>query len=437
MGASGRRHDSRNSPGVMGFNKSRLSAYSSPRVARLMGQALMVGLVPLVAAIAHAAPAAESAVRGISEEPPVPSAAQAVSFARACEAGESIVISAIGDILPHSGLQEQAYRSKIGFESLWPRLTPYFQQVDIAYGNLEGPAASGVVKGGRLKADPGPVLDQDVYTGTDMRFNYHPRIIDDLKRSGFDIVSMANNHAFDRRSIGIDRTIDAFRERGLLFAGARKTTESGLPQAVITESKGFRVAWIACSESMNGSDAGGQILMCGLNKNEIVSEIQRLSQDRTVDAIMVAPHWGDEYHHIAAKRQRVLARAFLDAGASAIIGSHPHMLQEMESYRTQDGRDTVIAYSLGNFVSGQGKKAGQKLNAMLFIGLTKRSGERAWVNGVSYLPLWMNRGPHAVDVLSKSNGVPTKTTTAVMNALFDPTRELKAGDPIKTNLGCQ
>lgn len=394
--------------------------------------------IALAGAAASAAPSATSGVplrKCNTVEPPVPASAPTLSFARACEPGESIVISAIGDILPHSTLAKQAYGSKIGFESLWARLTPYFQQVDIAYANLEGPTAAGVAQGGRIKADPGPVLDQDVYTGTDMRFNYHPRMASDLKRSGFDIISMANNHAFDRKRVGLDLTVDVFREIGLPLVGAKKSTERGIPETVITEAKGFRVAWIACSEALNGADSGGQILLCGVDQNAIVAEIQRLTQDRTLDAIFVAPHWGDEYNHIAAKRQKVLARKFLDAGASAIVGSHPHMLQELESYKTQDGRDTVIAYSLGNFVSGQSCKVGQRLNALLFIGLTKRPGERAWVNGASYLPLWMNRGNYNNDVLSRSAGVPPKAME-VMSKLFDPSRELRAGQPIKTNLGC-
>lgn len=393
------------------------------------------------AALAFLISAASSSAHALGQcnttEPPVPAMAPRLSFARACEAGESIVISAIGDILPHSSFAQQSYRSEIGFESLWSRLTPYFQQVDIAYGNLEGPTAAGVAEGGRLKPDPGPVLDQDVYTGTDMRFNYHPRIIDDLKRSGFDLLSMANNHAFDRRAIGLDKTIDAFRERGMPILGVRKSTERGAPPAVITESKGFRVAWIGCSEALNGADPRGQMLRCGIDKDEIVAEIQRLSQDRTVDAILVAPHWGDEYRHIASERQRVLARRFLEAGASAIIGSHPHMLQELEGYKTRDGRDTVIAYSLGNFVAGQSCKTGQRLNAVLYIGLTKRSGERAWVNGVSYMSGWIGRrrGYSAVP-LAEATDAPMSQAVGIMSKLFDPSREVKPGQPIRTNLEC-
>lgn len=372
-----------------------------------------------------------------SVEPPVPAQASRVSFKRACEAGDKIIISAIGDILPQSAMAEQAYRSSIGFESLWSKLTPIFQSADIAFGNLEGPTAAGVSKSGRLKTDPGPVLDLDVYTGTSFSFNYHPRIVGDLQRSGFDVISMANNHALDRGLVGLDRTIDAFEQRELPLVGARRSSEVGAPKPVVTEARGFRVAWIGCSEAMNGGNSRGAILRCMDDANEITLQIQRLNQDRSIDAVIVAPHWGDEYRHITHNRQRVLARRFLDAGAAAIVGSHPHMLQEMESYRTRDGRDTVIAYSLGNFMSGQGKVAGHKLSALLFIGLTKRPGEKAWVNGVSYYPLWVNRGPHTTDLVSRSPQAPKAEVARIMYSLFDRSRELKAGQGLKTNLECQ
>jgi hypothetical protein len=369
-------------------------------------------------------------------EPALPEQASVMSFSRACESGDHLMIAAVGDVLPHEGLAQQAYTSKLGFGSLWPKLTPYIQSADMAYANLEGPAAEGVAANGVLKSDPGEMLDHDVYTGTDLMFNYNPRIINDLKTTGFDIVSVANNHALDRTSIGVDRTIEAMNSRGLQFSGGHESSNAQAPIETIVERAGFRVAWIACIDVYNGPDPKHLITGCG-DEAKMISTIQRLNQDTSIDAVIVAPHWGVEYHHIASARQRLLARKFLEAGASAIIGSHPHMLEEVETYRTRDGRDTVIAYSLGNFVSGQGKRPGLKTSMMLFVGLTKRAGEKAWVNGASYLPLWMDRGPHSINIAEKSNQAPHATVERIVTHLADPARELKAGSPIRTDLGCQ
>jgi hypothetical protein len=136
-------------------------------------------------------------------------------------------------------------------------------------------------------------------------------------------------------------------------------------------------------------------------------------------------------------RQIQFAQEMIDAGADAIVGSHPHVLQPIEKVIAKDGREAFVAYSLGNFVSGQGKRYAQKLSAIVFVGFSKRPGERAWINGISYLPLWMNRGPHSVGPLETSDQAPQPDVNEILHALFDPTRELKVQDPVRTNLECQ
>ena len=68
-----------------------------------------------------------------------------MSFSRACESGQSLTIAAVGDVLPHEGLAEQAYASFIGFESLWVKVVPYLKAADMAYANVEGPVGNAFV----------------------------------------------------------------------------------------------------------------------------------------------------------------------------------------------------------------------------------------------------------------------------------------------------
>lgn len=416
--------------GARNSNLSRLMSSSAiPSRSILKALALYGGA--LLAALALG-----SIAQALDVEPPLPESAQPMTFTRACEAGDRLTIAAVGDVLPHESLALQAYQSPIGFQSLWTKVTPYIQQADIAYANLEGPAAAGVAQGGRLKVDPGPTLDRDVYTGTALMFNYHPRIISDLKASGFDVLSIANNHTLDRSTVGVDRTIEALIERGMPYSGAHRTDDPSAPLETVIERNGFRVAFIACTDVYNGRDAKRLITSCSGDFSRIASLIQRLNQDRSVDAVIVTPHWGVEYKHIATGGQRSLARKFLDAGASAVIGSHPHVLQEVESYVTKDGRETVIAYSLGNFVSWQGKVPGQKTTMLLFVGLTKRPGERAWVNGASYLPLWMDRNPNSINIAQLSKQASSSVVQNIVSKLMDPLRQLRPGTPLRTDLGC-
>ena len=405
------------------FNRSALKAVA------IYGSALFATFA--LASIARAEPRS-----GLGGDPELPQSAPPLNFARACEPGRHITIAAVGDVLPQDNLALQAYASPIGFQSLWPKVASYIQQADIAYANLEGPTAEGIDRQGSSTQDPGPTLDRIVYTGTALNFNYHPRIISDLKSTGFDVLSVANNHALDRKPIGVDLTVQAMIDRGMQYSGARRSNDPQAPLETIVARSGFNIAFIACTDVFNGGNSKHLVTACDGDFNKIAATIQRLNSDPSIDAVIVTPHWGVEYHHIATDRQRKFARKFLEAGASAIIGSHPHMLEEVESYRTQDGRDTLIAYSLGNFVSWQGIVPGLKTSMLLFVGLTKNPGEKAWVNGASYLPLWMDRGPNSINLAELSKQAPRSIVQNIVSKVMDPSRQLKAGQPLRTDIGC-
>ena len=126
--------------------------------------------------------------------------ARALTFKNACEPGKRITIAAVGDILYHKQLLYQAFRKNGNFKDFWSPVAQILKRADLAYGNLEGPAAHGVAAGGRRVRDPGRRLDYRVYGYKlpNVSFNYHPSAVLDLKESGFDVISTANNHTLDR-----------------------------------------------------------------------------------------------------------------------------------------------------------------------------------------------------------------------------------------------
>lgn len=327
---------------------------------------------------------------GTGTEEAVPRASGPLRFTRACDPGRRATIAAVGDVLLHSPLQRQAYADQDRSRSLWKPIESLLRQATITYANLEGPAAQGVNGSGSAVRDPGMRFDNVVYTSYPM-FNYHPSLIEDLVASGVDVVSTANNHSLDRRSLGIDRTIENLRAQNLPFTGTRRTDEPAAPWHAITEQGGFRVAWIACTFSTNGiADRNRQVLLCYAQADELERQVRTLAADRTIDAVIVTPHWGTEYMHTPDAQQRGLARRLLDAGATAIVGSHPHVLQPWEKYRTSDGREGFIIYSLGNFVSNQSQLP-RASTIMLYLGLTRGSDGKTFVNGVRYVPMYMSR----------------------------------------------
>lgn len=357
-----------------------------------------------------------------------PSAAGPLRFRDACRAGQKITIAAVGDVLLHGPLQKQAYASGEGFRSLWKNVEPLLSRADLTYGNLEGPAAEGVSTGGETR-DPGKVFDNRVYSSYP-QFNYHPSLIPSLKSSGFDVVSTANNHALDRRSLGADRTIKNLREGGLPFTGTKPSTDANAPWYTITESRGVKVAWVACTFSTNGiPDTKNQVLHCYEDKATLLSTIRGLAgRPREVDAVIVTPHWGVEYNHSPEQQEKKLAHDMLDAGALAVFGGHPHVVQPWEKYVTTDGREGFVIYSLGNFVSGQTGTA-KRSSLILYVGLTKGSDGKVTVNGVRHMPLLMGNAPWTANLAS---GESLALTTRILGSW----NKLEADAPLVTNPEC-
>lgn len=312
-----------------------------------------------------------------------------LAFDAACDDGEQITIAAVGDVLLHEALQRQAFGQPDRYVSLWRGVKDLLERADVTYANLEGPTAAGVTSSGTAVTDPGETFDGRVYTTYPM-FNYNPALIDDLLATGVDVVSTANNHSLDRRSLGVDRTLDALDERGLRHTGTRRAG-SREPWYTFTEARGIRIAWLACTFATNGiTDRDDQVLFCYEDEDEVLSLVEALAARDDVDAVIVTPHWGEEYHADPNDDQIDLGHRLIDAGATAVIGSHPHVLEPWERYVTAGGREGFIIYSLGNFVSGQSQLA-RRSTLLLYLGLTRRADGRVVVNGVRYMPLHMSR----------------------------------------------
>lgn len=301
------------------------------------------------------------------------------------DAEQNVVLSFVGDILVHGAIYNKVVEQSQDFSQVWRRTNGLIQKADFSVGNLEGPTAMGIDRKGNDHGDIGFVHDGKVYSGSNFSFNFHPRILSDLKKSGYDLLTVANNHTLDRRSIGVDKTVQAARAAGMPIVGVRHSHERNADFHQIVDIKGLRIAYLGCTEATNGhEDTKDQLLFCYKNEDRILGIIRDLANRSDVDAVMVMPHWGREYKHAPHSSQQKYARLFLEAGATAVVGSHPHVLQPWEKYTTKDGRETIIAYSLGNFVAWQ-SGIERKASVVLYLGLKKQSG-KAQISGVAYAP---------------------------------------------------
>lgn len=294
-----------------------------------------------------------------------------------------------GDVLLHQIIQSEAAARPTGFGPAFQGISRALSRASVSVVNLEGPTAPNLGPNGRETQDPGSIFDNRIYSGFP-RFNYHPSIADVLRNTGVDVVQTANNHALDRGASGVDRTLQVLAEAGLQTTGTRQATAQQRWDAIRSVG-GIQVAFLACTYSTNGlQDSRQQVLGCYSNSPSVPNLIQSLLQQGNIDAVVLLPHWGTEYSNRPTQRQRRLAQAAADAGAIAVVGAHPHVLQPLETVTARDGRQVQVAYSLGNLISSQWTLE-RRTGAILYLDLGRDGAGRIVATSPRYMPTRVER----------------------------------------------
>jgi poly-gamma-glutamate synthesis protein (capsule biosynthesis protein) len=305
-----------------------------------------------------------------------------------------------GDVIPHGAVRAAAAAAgdgAAGWSALFADVADVFQHADFGFVNLET-----------------PVAPEHSHGTKEFMFDAPVALVDALKTSGIKIVSSANNHMMDQGWAGFAETREHLRERGMLFAGTGDTAEQSW-QPVITEANSIKVGWLGMTRWLNGNRnpdkddqphvnffpyPGESKGAPGMDEAGVLEAVKKARAQ--CDFLVVSIHWGTEYATAPRPEDVETAHQMLDAGAAVIVGHHPHVLQPVETYRTQDGRDAVIFYSLGNFLSNQSRtyvdglmpdKAGDPRDSMigLFSAVRKDygpGGVRVELGHVGVLPVW-------------------------------------------------
>ncbi len=245
---------------------------------------------------------------------------------RAAERAQSETVNflAVGDILPDRGIRRSTGKRTVKHPFF--QVEPLLHQADLTFGNLEGcldPSASPLPKKYVFRGDA------DFARG--------------LSYAGFQVLSLANNHALDGGREGLENTWQALRGQGLLWVGAGPNQARAVAPLFVTR-KGRRFAFLAfCGLASDLPPAEKLPASACVDPPAMISAIRRAHGK--ADFVIVSLHWGEEGTLLPGRHQRKLARALVDAGADLILGHHPHVLQGVEFHR---GRP--ILYSLGNFV---------------------------------------------------------------------------------------
>ncbi len=201
-------------------------------------------------------------------------------------------------------------------------------------------------------------------------FRAPPVAAEALQLAGFDLVSLANNHAMDYGPIALADTSAELRKQGIFSVGAGENLAAA-SAAQVLERNGLRIAFVGLLDAPAEGEGFSRRTWEATSSRPGVAWADPETVTAAVDAahasadlVVVMLHFGEEYAPNPNANQRELAYAAIDAGATLVIGTHPHVLQEVEEYG-----GGLIAYSLGNFVF-DGFEGDANTTALLEVTLT-------------------------------------------------------------------
>lgn len=273
----------------------------------------------------------------------------------------------VGDVMLDELPGEYIKNKKDPFESFQDLIT----KADIRVANLECVISS---KGEKLNK---------IYT-----FRASPEVLPTLTQS-FNLLGLANNHSGDYGPDAFNDMLNLFKAKNIAFFGGGDNIKNAHKPFIWTQN-GIKIAFIGYNEMMPRSFEA-DLKKPGIAWSEdeqVVYDIKTAKSKYHADLVIAVMHWGWEYETRHSQRQENLAHLMINAGADAIIGAHPHVIQDIEIYKQKP-----IFYSLGNFV---------------FNGFTRAEENHGWI-----LSMKANSKKvydwKVVDAYLDAQGIPRKT----------------------------
>ncbi|MEP6925772.1 MAG: CapA family protein [Pyrinomonadaceae bacterium] len=251
---------------------------------------------------------------------------------------EPIMIAAVGDIMLGSTFPNETRMPPNDGEDSLKAVAPLLSAADIAFGNLEGP----MLEGGESEKCGEPKPGQPIRC---FAFRVPVRYGKYLKAAGFDVLSLANNHAGDFGDAGRSSTRKILDELGIKHAGSDRVQFS----TAILEARGKKIAFVGFAHNnivpnVNDLETARRLVSEAKKKADIVVVSFHGGAEGTANTHV--PNNTEMFFGEARGNLRQFARTVIDAGADLVLGHGPHVLRGMEIYK-----DRLVVYSLGNFAT--------------------------------------------------------------------------------------
>ena len=283
------------------------------------------------------------------------------------------IMVAFGDNIIHKEIYEYAYAKRDGnFDFLYEPFYDDIQRADIAAFQQET-----------------ILVDKDSAVSGYPMFGTPLGVGDAIAEAGFDVACCAGNHALDKGLYGINVTTNYYKDLGVLTVGVQSSAEeeyrpfeivnrNGISFALLDYTYGTGVNIDSAEDNIENNRPSYVHYLPGMEEAENIEEIsggenkpeetnggrdnfedgfvEDIRQAReSADFVVVFVHWGDEYSKEVSDYQRWITGLLAEGGADLVIGTHPHVLQDVETVKRPDGGEMLVYYSLGNFRAYQGR----------------------------------------------------------------------------------
>ena len=285
------------------------------------------------------------------------------------ETEKVVTLAAVGDALIHENILKSGKKKngKYNYDHLFENITYYLENFDVKIINQETIF----------------VYDSEKYAGYPS-FGTPTALGDAMMKAGFNVITCATNHAYDKGAVGIQNTLDYWKDYkdSVLVTGIYGSQED-YDTLAIREYNGIKIAFLNYTTLINSGSKREPYYIRYYKESVALKEIKEAK--KKADFVIVLPHWGIEYEHEPSEEQEKMAKKLAEAGADAIIGCHPHVVQPMKILKTSDGRRVPCYYSLGNYVSNMFWFKCQ-LEGLAELTIVKWNGE-TYIKDAEYTPI--------------------------------------------------
>ena len=238
----------------------------------------------------------------------------------------------VGDALLHGSVYRDAYKNGVyNFDSQLEYIKPIVQNYDLAFYNQES-----ILGGTELGLSDYPTFNSPWEFG------------DAMINSGFNLVSLANNHTMDRGEKAVLNSCEYWKSKEDVLAVGSYCSKEDSEAIQIREKNGIKYTLLAYTYGTNGISVpqGKEYLVNLYSDEKAKSDIAKVKDK--VDLLIVSMHCGTEYRTEPTEEQKREAEYLSSLGVDIIIGTHPHVIEPITYIN-----DTLVIYSLGNFISAQ------------------------------------------------------------------------------------